>query len=69
MVEKNDRDQENVFLFEFGLIVPVVLKCLFWHNLCKRTVTHMEKSRPYLLIFAPILDFLDVYNVEHPSQT
>ena len=23
------RDQENVFLFEFGLIVPAVLKCLF----------------------------------------
>ena len=23
------RNQENVFLFEFGLIVPAVLKCLF----------------------------------------
>ena len=23
------RDLENVFLFEFGLIVPAVLKCLF----------------------------------------
>ena len=23
------RDQENVFLFEFGPIVPAVLKCLF----------------------------------------
>ena len=23
------RDQENVFLFEIGLIVPAVLKCLF----------------------------------------
>ena len=24
-----NRDQENVSLFEFGLIVPAVLKCLF----------------------------------------
>ena len=23
------REQENVFLFEFGVTVPVVLKCLF----------------------------------------
>ena len=23
------REQENVFLFEYGLIVPEVLKCLF----------------------------------------
>ena len=23
------REQENIFLFEFGLIVPAVLKCLF----------------------------------------
>ena len=23
------REEENVFLFEFGLIVPAVLKCLF----------------------------------------
>ena len=31
--------------------------------------THMEKSCPYLLIFAPIKDFLDVYNVEQPGET
>ena len=31
MVEKNLRlmEHESVFLFEFGLIVPEVLKCLF----------------------------------------
>ena len=29
MVEKNDRDQENVFRFKFRLIVPAVLKPLF----------------------------------------
>ena len=28
-----------------------------------------EKSFPYLLIFAPIKNFLDVYNVEQPGQT
>ena len=29
-------EQENVLLYEYGLIIPTVLKCLFWHNLCKR---------------------------------
>ena len=34
MVEKNDSwEQENVFLSEFGLIVPAVLKCLFCADL------------------------------------
>ena len=32
------REQENVFLFEFGLIVPAALKCLFRHNLCRRSL-------------------------------
>ena len=31
--------------------------------------THLEKIYPNLLIFAPIKDFLDVYNVKHPDQT
>ena len=35
-------EQENVFLFEFGLIIPAVLNYLFRHNL---------KSYPYLVIF------------------
>ena len=29
MVEKNDREQENAFLLESGLIVPAILDCLF----------------------------------------
>ena len=29
----------------------------------------MEKNYSYLLIFAPIKDFPDVYNVEQPGQT
>ena len=43
------------------------LKCLFRHNLCRRSLPHLEKNYPYLLIFAPIKDFLDVYNVEQPG--
>ena len=65
-------EQENAFLFEFGLIVPAVLKCLFRHNfdiISAEVVYHLQKSYPYLLIFAPIKDFLDVYNVEQPGQT
>ena len=33
------------------------------------SVTHPEESYPYLPIFAPIKDFLGVYNVEQPGQT
>ena len=61
-------EQENVFIFEFGLMVPAVLKCLFRHNFYRRSLPPAEKY-PYLLIFAPIKDFLDVYNVEQPDQT
>ena len=55
------REQENVFLFEFGLIVLAVLKCLFWHNLCRRSLptwrkvilfTHFctnERFSPYIM--------------------
>ena len=40
------REQENVFLFEFGLIVPAVLKCLFQHNLCRRSLPTWRKVVP-----------------------
>ena len=44
MVEKNDTwEQENVFLFEFGIIVPAILKCLFRHNFCRRSLSPAEK--------------------------
>ena len=53
------RDQENVFPFEFGLIVPAVLKCLFRRNLCRRSLPTWRKVIPkYVFIFAPINDFL-----------
>ena len=61
-------EQENGFLFEFGLILPTVLKFLFRHNFCIRSLPPAERC-PYLFIFAPIKDFLDVYNVEQPGQT
>ena len=32
-------------------------------------VYHLQKSYHYLLVFAPIYDFLDVSNVEQPGQT
>ena len=32
-------------------------------------VYHLQKSYPYLFIFAPINDFLDVYNADQPGQT
>ena len=67
MVEKNDTwGTRKCFLFEFGLVVPVVLKCLFRHNFCRRSLPPAECYH-YLLIFAP--DFLDVYNAEQPGQT
>ena len=61
-------EQENVFLFEFGLIEPAVLTDYF-DIISADVVCHLQKSCPYLLIFAPIKDFLDVYNVEQPGQT
>ena len=61
-------EQENVFLFEFGLIVPAVLNAYF-DIIYADVVYPPEKSYFYLLIFATIKDFLDVYNVEHASQT
>ena len=62
-------EQGNVFPFEFGFIVPAVLKCLFRYNFCRRSLPPAEKLSLYLLIFAPIKDFFDVYNIEQPGQT
>ena len=61
-------EQENVYLFEFGLIVPAVLKCLFRHNFCRRSLPPAEKLSLFAH-FVLIKDFLDVYNVEQPGQT
>ena len=61
-------EQENVFLFEFGLIVPAVLKCLFRHNFCRLSLPPAEKL-PLFTHFASIKNFPDVYNIEQPGQT
>ena len=58
-------EQENVFLFEFGLIVPAV----YFDMISADVVYHLQKSYLYFLILAPIKDFLDVYNVEQSGQT
>ena len=36
-------EQENVFIFEIGLTVPSVLKCLFRRNFCRRSLPSAEK--------------------------
>ena len=42
---------------------------VYFDIICADVVYHLQKSYPYLFIFAPIKDFLDVYNVEQPGQT
>ena len=59
-------EQGNVFLFEFGLIIPVVLKCLFLHNFCGRSLPPAEKLSLFTH-FCSNQRFLDVYNVEQPG--
>ena len=40
------REQENVFLSEFGRNVPAVPTCLFRHNLCRRSLPTWRKVIP-----------------------
>ena len=42
---------------------------VYFDIICEDVVYPPEESYPYLLIFAPIKYFLDVYNLEHPRQT
>ena len=61
-------EQDNVFLFEFGLIVPAVIKCLFRHNSYRLSLPPAEK----LSLFTHLCSkqrFSYVYNVEQPGQT
>ena len=58
------KKQENVFRFEFGLIVPEILKCLF----CIICADAVYPPGEMLSLFAAIKDFLDVYNLEHPTR-
>ena len=45
-------EQKNVFLSEFGLIVLAVLKCLFWHNFCRRSLPPAEKLSIFTHVFS-----------------
>ena len=45
-------EQENVFLFEMGLIVPAVLKCLFRHNFCRDSLPPAEKLSLFTHFFS-----------------
>ena len=60
-------DRGNVSLFEFTIIVRRYHN-VYFYIICADVVYPARKSHSYLLIFPPIKDFLDVYNLEHPSQ-
>ena len=42
---------------------------VYFDIICADVVYPPGESYPYLHIFAPIKDFVDVYNVKHPGQT
>ena len=67
------REQEMFFFLNLDLSYRWYLDLsyrwyVYFDNLCRRSLPTWKKSYPYLLIFAPIKDFLDVCNVEYPSQ-
>ena len=55
------REQENVFFYRTG-----GNKMFYFDIICADVVYPPGEK---LVIFAPIKDFPDVYDVEHPSQT
>ena len=54
-------------IFEFGPILPAVLKCLFC-IFCADAVYLPSKKLSLFTRFCSNKGFLDVYNVEHPSH-
>ena len=56
------REQENVFLFEFGLIVPEALNCLF-DIICADVVYPPGEKISLFTHFSPIDNFLDLYKL------
>ena len=60
-------NQNNVSVFEFALIVRLYYNVRF-HTICTDVVYPPRKIHSYLLIFPPIKDFFDVYNLAHPSR-
>ena len=62
------REQENVFLFEFDLSYRRYLNDYFDILFADVVYPPGEKLSRFTH-FAPIKNFLHVYNVEHPGQT
>ena len=62
-------EQENIFLFKFGLIVPTALKCLFRHNFCRPSLPTAGKLPLFGHFCSNQKNFLHVYNIEQPGQT
>ena len=60
-------NQNNVSVFEFALIVRRYYNVCF-RTICADVVYPPRKIHSYLLIFPPIKDFLNVYNLAHPSR-
>ena len=60
-------NQNNVSVFEFALIVRRYNNVCF-HTISADVVYPPRKIHSYLLIFSPIKDFLDVYNLAHSSR-
>ena len=60
-------DQNNVSVFEFALTVRRYYNVCF-QTICADVVYPPRKIHSYLLIFPPVKDFLDVYNLAHPGQ-
>ena len=69
MVEKDDTwAARKCFSFLIWTYRTGGTKYVYFDIISADVVYHLQKSCPYLLIFAPIKDFLDVYNVEQPGQ-
>ena len=60
------REQENVSIFEFGLIKLAVLKCLFRHNLCKCSLSTRRKLSLFTHFFlqSKTLLMYIMYNIQ-----
>ena len=70
MVEKNDTLGARKCFFFLNLNLSYRrYKNVHFDIICADIVYPPGEKLPYLLIFARIKNFLDVYNVEHPGQT
>ena len=69
MVKTNDTWGARKCVVFFNLDLPYLqYQNVYFDKISAYVVYHLQKSYLYLLIFAPIKDFLDVYNEEQPGQ-